>query len=374
MAANGRGYALFAGTNSFGSFLLNSSGSSELDGTVATGDVSVAMGYNNGQSGGGSFAGGGGQTATEGWNFLANPYPSQYDWNGQSLPAGMNNAFYVNIGGSFASYVGGVGINGGTQYLAPFQGFWVQTTNASSGNFTFEQDQRVTAPSTALMKMARLDGVYLSLNKSTCMDQLYVGFELQATNNFDRRWDARKLRNENGAPNMYASLNGEDYSICRVPLRGFKSFPIMLDYMEANDSLTMSLDNSQLSSFAKVELEDLKTDLRHDFINGDYMFINDTAFWGNRFVLHFSQNTVGLEEEANAIEFTPYAYADNDRINVQLGNMGFSDVSVFNLAGQQIFETKRSQGLQTLPQMKAGVYIIKVNQERTSHSIKVISK
>ncbi|MGB0175520.1 MAG: LamG domain-containing protein, partial [Owenweeksia sp.] len=296
VAINGRGYAVYAGTNAYGTFLMSGNGVSELDGTVAQGDINVALGYNDGQAASVSFVGGSGQSSTEGWNFLANPYPSQYDWNGQSLPSGMSNAFYVNASSGYASYVSGVGTNGGTRYLAPFQGFWVQTSNSSPGNFTFEQDQRLTAPSTSLMKTSPIDGVWLSVSDSSVSDELFIGFDNQATSGFDTYLDARKLLNKNDIPNLYTTDKREAFSINRVAAATQTSFPLTLDNVADGRLLSFSLEADQLSSYNSVTLEDKMLNIMYDLKASHYSFRHNESYGSNRFVLHFSSSAVGQVE------------------------------------------------------------------------------
>ncbi len=370
VAVNGKGYAMYAGTNAYGTFLMNGNGVSELDGTVANGNISIALGYNNGQSSAVGFVGGTSQTATEGWNLLSNPYPSQYDWSGQALPSGANDAFYINQGGSYSSYVSGIGINGGTQYMAPFQAFWVQTTNASPGNFTFEQDQRVTAPSTSLMKTSPLDGVWLKVNDSLTSDELFIGFDHQATAGFDAKLDAHKLLNSN-APNLSTKLNGEFYSICRVASNNVSSFPISLNDVEEGKACTFNLNAGQLAAYSAVSLEDKMLNVLHDLKASDYIFIQNDGYGPDRFVLHFSNSQVGSQEIPVAQGW--YTYASEEGIEVQLGNLNDVLVEVYDLGGRMIFQLEHQEGVARIPTNQARqLYVVKVTSSSVSGTQKII--
>ncbi len=370
VAANGKGYAIYAGTNTYGTFLMSNTGVSQLDGTVASGDISVPLGYNNGQSASVGFVGGTGQSATEGWNLLANPYPSQYDWSSQSLPSGMSNAIYVNQGGSFASYVSGIGTNGGTQYLAPFQGFWVQTTNASPGNFVFEQDQRVTAPATALMKTAVVDGVYLSLSDGVLTDELYIGFDPQATKDFDPALDARKLLNRE-APNLSTSLQGEVYSICRVGEEECTSFPLSLDEVTDGQAYSFHVNTAELKAYNAVSLEDHMLHIVHDLKAADYRFTQYDAFGPGRFVLRFAQTSSINTPESEHLSW--YAFATENGLQVELGALKPVDMEIFTIAGQRVYSRRKASGSieVSLPGAR-GVYLIYLQAEGIQESKKVI--
>ncbi|HCQ16437.1 MAG TPA: hypothetical protein DIU20_09260, partial [Cryomorphaceae bacterium] len=371
VATNGKGYAMYAGTNTYGTFLMNGNGVSELDGTVANGDIAVTLDYNNGQSSSVGFTGGTTQADTEGWNFLANPYPSQYDWNGQSLFGGIYNALYVSKGGSYASYVSGVGTNGGTQYLAPFQGFWVQTTNAVPGNFIFEQDQRVTAPSTSLMKTSTVDGIWLTVSDSSSSDELFIGFDHQATLGFDARLDARKLLNKNDIPNLYTSGNGEAFSITRVAPNTQTSFPLKLDNVADGRQLSLTLNTDQLLSYNTVVLEDKMLSVLHDLKASDYSFIQNEAYGPNRFVLHFSSPSIGVEEVASAQHW--YAYATEDGIEVRLGELKNASIKVYDLSGRIIHYLEHQEGVARIPTNQTRqLYVVKVTSSFASGTQKII--
>ncbi|MFZ4707413.1 MAG: hypothetical protein ACOYMF_15530, partial [Bacteroidales bacterium] len=67
------------------------------------------------------------RTATNGWNFVGNPYSCPIDWTIASgwTKTNLDNAIYIWNGSVYASYNAGVGANGGTQYIPQFQGFFV---------------------------------------------------------------------------------------------------------------------------------------------------------------------------------------------------------------------------------------------------------
>jgi hypothetical protein len=87
----------------------------------------------------------------DGWNLVANPYPSPIDWDSPEwTKTNMSNAIYIwnPQAGQFATYINGSGVNGGSSQISSSQAFWVKasapgpslviTENAkSSGNPTF---------------------------------------------------------------------------------------------------------------------------------------------------------------------------------------------------------------------------------------------
>ena len=88
----------------------------EVSGPINQGDISFAVSF-----------------AESGWNLIGNPYPSTLDWSSTSgwSSANLANAIYVrnnengNSNSVIASFVDGVGTNGGTGLIATGQAFWV---------------------------------------------------------------------------------------------------------------------------------------------------------------------------------------------------------------------------------------------------------
>jgi hypothetical protein len=334
---SGRGYAIYAGSNASGDFTIAEAGTIELTGTVAGGNIDQALSYNDGQALNVTFVGGTGTSETEGWNFVGNPYPSQYNWDGQSLPSGLNDAIYIFDGtASYATYISGVGTNSGTPYIAPFQGFWVQTTNSSTpGTLTFADAQRVTSESTELFKTNVVDGVYLkAIAPDSRADEMFVGFDSQASLAFDSSLDAWKLLNANQLPNLYSKVGAQNYSINRVKIDDLSVFELGFDYEQDGASISMELNKQELKSYGRVILQDLKTSTFHDFNSGNYTFSHDKAFGSDRFLLHFSELQAVSQEESVGLDW--YTYAVEGGLMLNAPSATDATVEVYNMAGQLI--------------------------------------
>jgi len=73
-----------------------------------------------------------GDITSDGWNLVSNPYPGTINWNSNGFSrTNVDNAIYIfnTCSQSYMSYVGGIGTNGGTKYISPFQGFYIKANN-----------------------------------------------------------------------------------------------------------------------------------------------------------------------------------------------------------------------------------------------------
>ncbi|WP_226163873.1 DUF4394 domain-containing protein, partial [Hymenobacter terricola] len=151
----------------------------------------------------------GGQ-ADAGWHLRGNPYPAPLDWNlmiADGRLTNLDNALYVfkssgQYTGSYASYIGGVGVNGGTNVLPSSQGFFVRTSApGQTGSVTFTNTERLTTYNNTAFERTTADTrpqLTLGLRNAAAATQLAIYFDQNATPGFDRAFDAYSLPAPNG--------------------------------------------------------------------------------------------------------------------------------------------------------------------------------
>jgi len=160
-----------------------------------------------------------GNILNDGWNMISNSYPSAIDWDSPNWTknASMDNAVYVynSFTGSYASYVGGVGVNGGSNFIPSQQAFYVKTNAAgpvlskietvkASPNPTFLKTMNTR--NTSNFPMAFKDfpipqntnnipnSIKLTASGNGYDDETFIRFMQGATTNFDGQYDAYKLK------------------------------------------------------------------------------------------------------------------------------------------------------------------------------------
>ncbi len=152
------------------------------------------------------------------FNLVPNPYPSAIDWNS---PLGwtkiaLNNAIYVynsslSNSGAFvwASYVGGVGVNGGSQYIAPGQAFFVQS-NSFSPLLTMNNAARLHHTQPFVKNTYENSPILrITAEKAGLTDEVVVRLQDLSTLEFDGAYDALKLFGSVNVPNIYTVSNDD---------------------------------------------------------------------------------------------------------------------------------------------------------------------
>ncbi|MFN5209143.1 MAG: hypothetical protein ACK5D8_06580 [Bacteroidota bacterium] len=195
---NGRGYWAYMSTG----YLTTNDIKFDVTGTHTVGNKNFNISYTN--SGG---------INEDGWNLIANPYPSNIDWDAAGwTKTNVANAVYIYNAAtsSMASYVSGVATNGGSRYINSSQGFMVKATADSPSLIATENVK--TANTAAFLRQAetsldnesllRLNLMTLGTNQS---DEVVVRFNPGAiTATVDDNLDAYDFLGTSSSINLYA--------------------------------------------------------------------------------------------------------------------------------------------------------------------------
>lgn len=265
-----------------------------------------------------------GSTA-DGFNLVANPYPSAIDWkaaSGWTKTNVQNKVWIYNPAtGSYGTYDAtlDVGTNSCTRYIASGQGFFVKTTGASP-SLGFKESVKVTNTpsnffrSAAINNLVRLTLVKDSLNTDESIIYLNPDAQREDTDEFD----ANKFFNDD--MNMYTkSSNGTNLAIngfpvpyetdtIRISLFSYQGSDVWSGDYRFDFSGINTLDDS-LDLYLLDLYDSVKTDMR---AFSEYHFsITDAASMGNnRFRLVIRNNSLRTSVPATA------ANSDNNLFNV----------------------------------------------------------
>jgi fibronectin-binding autotransporter adhesin len=314
------------------------------------------------------------RTASNGWNFVGNPYSCPLDWAYASgwTKTNLDNAIYIWNGSVYSTYVvtGDVGTNGGSRYIPQFQGFFVHASAASPA-ISIKKAARTQSGNSTNFKNTTETGIFrLAISNGTYSEETVVYMNEAASSDFDGEYDAYKLFGFNeDVAQIYTSSNDVDYTINAQPV--VDSLSTALNF-RIGQSGTYTLTASGMESF-----------------NGDYLFIvkdNETGMSYNlkqnhtltltlnqgdivdRFTLTIYKNTLGIED--NELKGVNVYAADN---KVYIENCPDSDVNVYSATGALV--ASRHFGKAYLNSMvmnvPAGIYMVKLVSKNGTISSKL---
>ena len=285
--------------------------------------------------------------ATEdGWNLVGNPYPSEIDWLSAGITrTNVDDAVYIYNGTEdhYASFVEGVGTNGGSRYIALGQAFYVKAS-AASPLLRISESAKSNQNQDFIARKAKPNLLSLKLIGSNNTDETILRFHSDASYSFDSRYDALKFENPTG---LSIASNGSNdstlYSIQSVPDTIFnKEIPLLvkvpitgmyqlavnqlpsdkINCMFLHDSYTGRTENLRDSTIFHFKLYDTTTTSR--FIIGYSPIVEPTV----KKALCFNEAAI-VTLTANDSNTVTYNWINNDGIEVT-DSLNFSNVLKLN--------------------------------------------
>jgi hypothetical protein len=333
----------------------------DVTGTVNNGTISRNV-YNTSS----------GNALADGWNFVGNPYPSPMNWDNVTLPSGVDNAVYYwdYETNQYASYVDGIGTNGGNGYIATMQGFYVHAT--ANTTLTFDNSARTTQNNNSYYRTGNNGNSYpetikLKVDGNGYTDETAIRFGSNATDSFDVAIDAYKLLSGNpNAPILYTLIQDKKSSINSLPEFNNGSYTVPL-YFEPGISGTYTIDLSYKGEFdanTTITLEDAVTGTYHDVIyGGPYQFSMNVGESPNRFFVHFNKVITGINNTENS-NLSVYSFDDNICITQLKQN---ALVEVMDITGKIVLSVQlmpNSRKIIHLPEnTSTGIYFVRIQTE-----------
>jgi len=307
------------------------------------------------------------------FNLVPNPYPSAINWTAASgwTKTNIANAIYIYNNTQYASYVAGVGTNGGTNIIPVGQAFFVQ---ASGGVGTLAMNNSVrTHSSQAYFNDPVVNSVLrVAVAADGKSDETVIRFHEMATATFDADYDASKLYGSSSAPQLY-TLSGNDdmMSINALNLvEAVATVPLAFEYTAGGE---ITLHFSGIESFSttmKIYLEDLLTGTITDLNQqGSYTFSHVEANDADRFRIHFYDIT-GIDENGDA--FQVWSYDRKVYINIPEFAGKNARIDMFDVLGNKLFSSEGVLNSPTIIRaMNSGVAIVRVSTANRVYTTKL---
>lgn len=235
----------------------------------------------------------------DGFNLIANPYAATLDWYATRgwEKVSIQDVVYTwdRCLGQYACFVDGVSINGGTQYIAPGQGFWVKSF---APNTTLKvTDEATTFNNVSIFKTQSLERVLkvqvTNNSDQDLNDETAIRFVDGATTTQDHELDGEKfwtlVPNE---PSIY-TLDEETrrYGINALPLSATDiSIPLGIGFEKAGDYTITFEESAAFPENTCIVLEDKLLGTMTPVSEETQLSISEatTQYYEDRWVLHFS--------------------------------------------------------------------------------------
>jgi len=243
------------------------------------------------------FSGSGLDTSLYGYSCIGNSLTCAINWDLVTLsdPVNLRNAIYIQKGDVVASYVNGVGTNGGTAHISPLQGFTVKT-RAVGTYITIPATAKEHDFTTLLKSEASIPLMRLSLSSEKGKDETVLRLDHNATLKFDGNFDADKITSPK-ILQIFTSLSGENYSINSIPWPDtYTEIPLVV-MIPLSGSYKISQTEMQQLGSEKIWLTDHTTNSVIDLTTvSDYTFISDAGKFLSRFTLTVSDSYPGKSQ------------------------------------------------------------------------------
>jgi hypothetical protein len=301
------------------------------------------------------------------WNLIGNPYPSAinanklindtgtgalYFWTHNSPPNGsvIGDAKYNYTAADYAVYTltGSVVTTSGaaapTGSIAAGQAFFFKASTGS--NIVFTNGMRIPGDNTQFFKTSQTAGetnrLWLNFtNAEGAFKQALIGYVDGATNSWDQNYDAATL-NGNTYVDFYSISDAKKLTVQGRALPFENTDLIPLGYKTAvAGEFTIAIDHTDgLLNNQAVYLEDKTTGIIYDLKAGNYKFTTAIGTFTDRFVLRYTNKTLGTGDFENVKDGLLVSVKDKV-IKVTSSKENIKEVSVFDITGKLLYNKKK---------------------------------
>jgi hypothetical protein len=318
----------------------------DMTGVVGNGSISRTI-YNTNQ------------TYTLGFNLVGNPYPSPIDWNASSgwTKTNIDNAIYFfdasttdQYTGTYSSYINGVSSNGIANNIIPsMQAFFVHVTNGTypvTATLAVNNNVRVNNLTPTFHKPTGNTNPTLRISMKYAAeplsDNMVIYFDNDATENYDKGFDALKLNNtDTRIPNLYSiSTDKQALSINALPyiLDSTTVIPLGIETAKNGPLIINVQDAQNMPLGLRAYIIDRQTMEYHDIIDTHpYTLTPPQGVTKDRYAIVFSKKDLAdtklIQQDINA-----YYLQNNLHVWLNLSTGSNGTLKLFDISGRVIYQ------------------------------------
>ncbi len=365
-----RGYEVWLGS---------SSGSRSFTGSLNSGAQSISFPYT--PSGGG------------GWNLAGNPYPSAQDFGSFSSPAGGWSTWGSNVDRvlyyltsangityQYDTYSWGTGLSTGTatRYIPAMQGYFIKV-NTSSGTIGCDNPTRVHNNAVFYKDAEWSNYLRLRTSGGPFTDDIAISLMDGFSNGIDQHYDAYKLTNSDSIPSIFSTT--PEMERLAIDIRPFAGETTLVPVgFTVGFAGNFNITAENLDTFKPgmgIFLEDLKMNTFQDLLlNPVYRFAYQKEENPNRFVLHFSNPSFGVDDQKTVKGISIYSFNGDVYVRATPEYEQTGTIMIFDMTGRKIYENRieKTPLNKFYPGAGEGIYVAKVYTEKGTVSAKIYIK
>lgn len=298
-----------------------------------------------------------------GWHLVTNPYTfpislSQLTRNNISVPNILNT--------TTGNYIP---LTSGEMSIAPFEGFFVQVTDANNSLLVKKNIANTNNNSLPYRKNDDLGGGLLtfSIIDGTFEDRFSMAFDSESGFGLDWQTDSRKLRGFGNVAEIFANFNEESFAINHIPST---SDSLMIDLrcvIKRAGNYAITFNEADISPYDKVSLVDRQTgeELADFSVDSFYSFEADESMAEDRFLLKFSR-VFSCDNVLPASQYINIMQEDN-KIEA-FSNEDISLLTLYSIDGKQISQTTDNK---IIVQQK-GIFFLTITTPTHQKTFKII--
>ncbi|MFI3296317.1 MAG: T9SS type A sorting domain-containing protein [bacterium] len=296
----------------------------------------------------------------EGWNLISHSQLYTFDESSFSGSGAVNYVSYFN-GESYTQTT----VANAT--LLPFVPFFVQV--GESGTLSYAATSSVyTAP--ALSQAATTETFNFTVavyNDTVLVDNTTLIVSDNYTTNYEIGADLSKmLTTGSDYPQIYSSYGDTQYAFNAMPSSAITTTNLGV-YLPSAATYTLSLDIDN-EAYQYIYLVDNTTGMKHNLINGAYIFTTDAAVDD---AARFSIAISYVATESVTTENNDYVvYTSNGAINIE-NLSGTASVAVYDVSGRLLMQQQASGATLNINTLPSGIYMVRIVDAASAATYKV---